>query len=383
MTQPDRGIMRLLLSEGLGGVLARRLLPFSVIVPPIFGWFRLLGQRAGLYDTAAGVTLLVSLHVAVFTVFVLWCVRAIEQIDGERRKTLADLVRARDTLEARVGERTAELQESNQRLKDAKDVAESANRAKSEFLTMMSHEIRTPMNGILGFGQLLEDKVFGSLNPKQTEFVSAILECGNHLLDLINDILELSKVESGKLAVSMEAVDLHVVCKSVAASTSAFADRHGIHLDFGDYGLELPPVFGNRTRITQCISNLVTNGIKYNRPDGKVQVRYHVCDDDSIRISVTDTGIGIPPERQGELFQPFNRLGAEQKAIEGTGVGLVLTQRIVRLMGASIGFESVPGQGSIFWIDFQRYCPAKSRPVAGEPLAQDGCDSSYRYAAAT
>ncbi len=367
MVVPDRGLMRILLSDGLGGAVSRHLLPFCVLLPPVFGWLRLIGQHAGLYDTAAGVAILVSLHVLMFTGVVLWCAFSIEAVDTERRGALADTARARDTLERRVCERTAELNETNRQLAEAKSAAESANRAKSEFLTMMSHELRTPMNGVLGFAQLLQQKTFGTLNPKQSDYVATILECGNHLLDLINDILELSKVGSGKLTVSMGPVDIHAVSRSVAASLSTFAAKHAISLDFADHGYGLPRVYGDRTRITQCISNLVSNAIKYNVPNGKVQVRYGMTAGDTIRISVTDTGIGIPVERQGELFQPFNRLGADQKAIEGTGIGLVFTQRVVQQMEGVMGFESSPGEGSTFWIQLNCYKARQKNDAAPAP----------------
>jgi CheY-like chemotaxis protein len=211
------------------------------------------------------------------------------------------------------------------------------------------------MNGILGFSQLLEGERFGPLNAKQKEFVAAVLGSGNHLLKLIDEVLELSKIETGKLTVTLESVDLLPVCKSVFASLTQLAGSYGVYLEFGDSALGFPPVLVDRTRFAQCLLNIGSNAIKYNRPDGKVKFSYQLIGDDLVRISVADTGIGIPKERQNELFQPFNRLGAEQKAIEGTGVGLALTQRLVHLMGGSIGFKSAADEGSTFWIDLPRY----------------------------
>ena len=243
------------------------------------------------------------------------------------------------------------LLETAENLLVAKQAAEAANRAKTEFLTTMSHELRTPMNGILGFGQLLETPIFGTLTPKQGEFVEAILRSGRHLLDLINDILELSQIESGKLSVSIERVELASVMKSVTSALSNMAAAHNIVLIAGEFGPDCPAVQTDRVRLIQCLINFGSNAIKYNRPGGRVDFAYERLDRGRVRVRVTDTGIGIPEERQHELFQPFNRLGAASLAIEGTGVGLALTRRLVEAMGGRVGFSSVRNSGSSFWID--------------------------------
>jgi len=234
-------------------------------------------------------------------------------------------------------------------LNNAMAVAEKASRAKTDFLSSMSHELRTPLNAILGFTQLLES---GSPapTPSQKRNLEQILKAGWYLLDLINEILDLSLIESGSLSLSREPVSLAEVMLECETMIGPQAQKRGIAMTFPVFS---SPCFVNvdRTRIKQVLINLLSNAIKYNRPDGTVAVEWMPVSGDSIRISVRDTGEGMTPGELTQLFQPFNRLGKGAGAEEGTGIGLVVTRRLVELMGGAIGVESAVGVGSVFWVE--------------------------------
>ncbi|MGZ4954950.1 MAG: PAS domain S-box protein [Methylobacter sp.] len=228
----------------------------------------------------------------------------------------------------------------------ARDEAESANNAKSEFLSNMSHELRTPMNAILGFGQLLE--IDAGLNEDQADYVDEILKAGRHLLELINEVLDLSKIESGNINLSLEPLSCAELIAECLTLVKPIAQMQGITITdiaIGDY-----VIFADRTRLKQVLLNLLSNSIKYNRPKGDVSIQSTV-QDGLVRLAVSDTGYGIPAARIQELFQPFSRLGAEDTDIEGCGIGLTISRRLMKMMGGTIGMESEEGRGSIFWIE--------------------------------
>jgi signal transduction histidine kinase/AmiR/NasT family two-component response regulator len=230
--------------------------------------------------------------------------------------------------------------------------AEKANRAKTDFLSAMSHELRTPLNAILGFAQLME---IGSPlpTPAQKRNLDQILKAGWYLLELINEILDLSLIESGKVTLSREPVSLSEVMLECRAMIEPQAHKRSIDMQFPHF--ESPYfVKADRTRVKQVLINLLFNAIKYNKPGGAVAVECALCPPDSIRISVRDTGDGLTAEQLSQLFQPFNRLGKETGAEEGTGIGLVVTKRLVELMGGSIGVDSDVGVGSVFWFELNR-----------------------------
>jgi len=234
-------------------------------------------------------------------------------------------------------------------LHKALDAAEKANRAKTDFLSGMSHELRTPLNAILGFAQLMESGT-PHPTPSQQRSLEQILKAGWYLLELINEILDLALIESGKVTLSREPVSLAEVMLECRAMIEPQAQKRGIGLTFPRFE-SLYFVKADRTRVKQVLINLLFNAIKYNKPGGAVAVEYRPSPPDSLRISVRDTGAGIPPELVAQLFQPFNRLGKEAGAEEGTGIGLVVTKRLVELMGGRIGVDSQVGVGSVFWFE--------------------------------
>jgi signal transduction histidine kinase/ActR/RegA family two-component response regulator len=244
------------------------------------------------------------------------------------------------------------LQDKNAELENAKAVAEKANFAKSNFLSSMSHELRTPLNAILGFAQLLE---VGSPPPTAAQIVRLhqIIKAGWYLLELINEILDLALIESGKLSLSREPVSLTDVMRECQAMIEPQAQKSGIHINFLPFDNTW---FANadRTRVKQVLINLLSNAIKYNREHGTVEVKCTVSTPERIRISIKDSGAGLPPKKLAQLFQPFNRLGQENGTEEGTGIGLVVTKQLVELMGGTIGVESTVGVGSEFWIELIR-----------------------------
>ncbi len=227
--------------------------------------------------------------------------------------------------------------------------AEKANRAKTDFLSAMSHELRTPLNAILGFAQLMETGA-PPPTPSQKRNLDQILKAGWYLLELINEILDLALIESGKVTLSREAVSLGEVMIECRAMIEPQAQKRGIGMTFPRF--DIPHfVKADRTRVKQVLINLLFNAVKYNKAGGAVAVECTLSPPDSIRISVRDTGAGLAPEQLAQLFQPFNRLGREAGVEEGTGIGLVVTKQLVELMGGAIGVESTVGVGSVFWID--------------------------------
>ncbi len=259
-------------------------------------------------------------------------------------------------------------QKNNVELEAATAAAEKANRAKSEFLSSMSHELRTPLNAILGFAQLIETGL-PAPTPVQKRNIDQILTAGWYLLELINEILDLALIESGRLTLSKEAVSLNEMMLECQNMIEPQAQKRGIGMTF--QGFDAPYfVKADRTRVKQILVNLLFNAVKYNQASGSVSVEYIVGTANSIRISVRDTGLGLSPEQLAQLFQPFNRLGKENSTEDGTGIGLVVTKRLVELMGGTIGAESVAGVGSVFWFELNLTAPPKLAALGVEHAEQ-------------
>jgi signal transduction histidine kinase len=288
-----------------------------------------------------------------------------ERADKERaERALRHLNR---DLDAQVAERTAALAAAITERRRAEEEARlaarealQANAAKNEFLSRMSHDLRTPLNAILGFGQVLER---AGLAPEHADGVREILMAGRHLLDLINEVLDISRIESGHLSLSPEPVPVHESVRDAVGIIRPIADRAGIAVSLTESGAACH-VRADRQRLRQILINLLSNAVKYNRPGGRVTVSVFRVGTDRLRIGVTDTGAGLTAAQVAQLFTPFERLGAEQRGIEGTGLGLALSRGLAEAMDGTLGVESVPGEGTTFWVELTVVPAPSAVPIA-------------------
>jgi signal transduction histidine kinase/ActR/RegA family two-component response regulator len=273
-------------------------------------------------------------------------VAALVELVSRRRVYALALVEER-TSELRAALAEKEVLEQGQR--QAREAAEEANRSKSEFLSRMSHELRTPLNAVLGFAQLLESE---DLRESDHDSVKQILRGGRHLLDLINEVLDITRIETGTFQLSPEPVLASEVLAEIAELSSPLAAQANVNLVPGTTpGSCDSHVLADHQRLKQILLNLVSNGIKYNRPGGTVALSCERMGATLMRIKVHDTGPGIRPEHRELLFTPFERLGAEQTSVEGTGIGLALSRRLAEAMGGTLDVETALGQGSTFWLE--------------------------------
>jgi signal transduction histidine kinase/CheY-like chemotaxis protein len=349
---PGGGPLGGLAASGPGAILARRLLLAALVIPIVVGWLRLEGQRRGLYDTAYGVSITTGVMILLFVGAILLTARQLERAEARRRAAEERLDEAR--LEA----------------VRARAEAERASLAKSDFLSRMSHELRTPLNAVLGFSQLL---ALDELDGRQREAVEQINRGGRHLLELINEVLDIASIEAGRLSLSIEPVDLqNVVDEAVGLIRPIAAERRVTVETAGIEGT----VLADRQRLKQILLNLLSNAVKYDRPGGSVRVDV-ISSGQTHRIRVSDTGPGIDPALLERLFTPFDRLGAEASGVEGSGVGLALSRRLAEAMGGALGVESQPGRGSTFWVELEAAVESEAYP-APEDVGVAGAGSAAR-----
>jgi len=461
LARRGEGLAEILFAPNAGGVIARRLIPVALLVPPLVAWVRLHGERAGWYGTEMGIAVATLANVAILLWVVLWTARSIQRTDlarqradherllffelsldmlcianfdgyflhlnpawektlgwseeelkakpfiefvhpDDREETIAEAARlmpgaetvsfenryrckdgsykwllwssvglpeqhlyvavARDMTERRTAEEA--VLEAKEAAEQAKEGAERANRAKSEFLSRMSHELRTPLNSILGFAQLLEME---EITLEQRDEVTYIRRGGEHLLELINEVLDIARIEAGRLPLSLEPVNVREILAVTADLIAPLAAERRISVEVRAPELDRY-VFADRQRLKQVLLNLVSNALKYNwEEEGCVTIACREAEP-RMHISVTDTGPGIAPENLERIFVPFERAGADATTVEGTGLGLALSRRLMQAMGGDIRIESERNKGSTFTIDL----PLTEPPA----LARDQIESS-------
>jgi signal transduction histidine kinase len=245
-----------------------------------------------------------------------------------------------------LGTLAARLNDMNDELGRLYNELETASRHKSEFLASMSHELRTPLNAIIGFSEVLKERMFGDLNEKQEEYVDDVLTSGRHLLSLINDILDLSKVEAGRMEIEVAAFSLEEALEHGMSMVRERAARHGLALSL-DVDPEIGVIEADERKVKQVIFNLLSNAVKFTPAGGRIDVSARVAGEDAL-VAVRDTGLGIAPEEQVRIFEEFRQGGSASYAQEGTGLGLALSRRFVEIQGGRIWVESAPGEGSTF-----------------------------------
>ncbi|MES2524808.1 MAG: ATP-binding protein [Gemmatimonadota bacterium] len=347
--EPNRGVADIITSGSTGGRLLRRLMPAAIIIPPVLGWVLLQAKERALVDDAFGLSLLTVTLVVAFVLLLVSQAKALHAFDFERAR-LHDAERALRG-DAEIARRAAEY---------ARREADAANRAKSEFLATMSHEIRTPINAIVGYTQLIEIGIAGAVSAQQRDYLARIAASSEHLRGLVDDVLDLARIEAGGIHVAHEpgltggliATALDLVRPQAAARRVRLVDSRP-----GDPG---EPFVGDEHRVRQVLVNLLSNAVKFTAAGGTVTVQCgHAAsppDGAELRpgiaytyIQVVDTGIGIPFDEQARVFEPFHQVGqSAMREQGGTGLGLAISRRLARLMQGELTLASAPGGGSTF-----------------------------------
>ncbi len=377
-THPDRGLMEIITNQTIGGMMLRRLLPAAIAVPFLVGWLRLIGERAGLYGLEFGLAIFTLSNIIILTSLILWNAGLLSKTDIERqqaeeetrelnieleqrvinrtaelaaaiknleneitKRKLAeeDLRSARDDLEDKVAERIAELAV-------AKERAEEADRLKSAFLATMSHELRTPLNSIIGFTGIILQGMVGTLNEEQRKQLAMVKSSACHLLNLINEVLDLSKIGAGQMEIYLESFDLRSLINKTAQEmeSQALAKRLTITTAIAP---EVNEIISDPRRVEQILLNLVNNAIKFTEK-GEIRIECRISDK-RLLTSVADTGIGIKPEDIGKLFIAFQQLDSRlARRHQGSGLGLDICKRLTKLLGGEIHVESQWNVGSTF-----------------------------------
>ena len=263
-----------------------------------------------------------------------------------------------NTLEKRILKRTEALEKSKQ-------AAEQASRYKSEFLSRMSHELRTPLTAILGYGQMLEMDFEDDADPEHAREINEILLAGNHLLALIDEVLDLARIENGRISIAIGEVPFHDTLEESINLVRPLADKREILFVQQFAQPEAVVLQGDQKRVKEVFTNILSNAVKYNQEGGSITIATQPVSGQRIRINFSDTGIGLSEEQCKSLFTPFERLGSEKTKIEGTGIGLYISKKIVELMGGDMGCHSTPGQGSTFWVELNTTIPGGSQAMTG------------------
>jgi signal transduction histidine kinase len=330
---PGGWMARVLTSDGPGSFASRRLLPVIFGALIVLGWLRLKGQEAGLYGTEFGLSIMVLATIAVLTGAILWSAESLDRAEAARRRE--------EDWRLAAEARFAAMQE--------------ADRLKSQFLADMSHELRTPLNAIIGFTELIHDGKVGPASSKYKEYLSDVLASANHLLMLINEVLDLAKVESGKLELRPQPLALDRLATEVENGLRGLSARKQISIAT-DIDPALNDLFLDASRLKQVLYNFLSNALKFTPPEGKVTLRARPEGPGFFRLEVEDTGIGIREEDLPRLFQEFQQVHTKGATDEpGTGLGLALTRRIVEAQGGQVGVRSSFGEGSVFYAVLPRH----------------------------